>query len=233
MFYAKGCECQPDWQVVGETLYPTALANAISGSDRNGAAYEMMVTCNSSRGNWYFGTDGKPDPYQLDFVTAVLHELAHGLGFATTMSVDYQGLGSWGLGSGYPSAYDRFLVNASGRALTTYASPSAEVGAQLTSGSIFFGGSKAIAGSGGAMPKLYAPTTWKEGSSISHLDASTYDGTANGLMAPTLERGEAYHDPGAVALGILQDLGWSISAPPPPPPAMKESLFLPLVLAQR
>lgn len=51
-------------------------------------------------------------------------------------------------------------------------------------------------------------------------------------MTPTLERGEAYHDPGPVALGMLQDLGWAVNAPPPPPPpGMDETQFLPLVLS--
>ena len=234
MFYSAACECTTDWAVVNGTLYPAALANAISGNDRNGAAGEMMINCNSSRSSWYFGTDGNPDSYHVDFVTVALHELAHGLGLDSLMYVDSEGRGTWDPGSGYPSAYDRFLVNASGQALiTTYASPSAELAAQLTSDNLFFGGTKAIAANGGAMPKLYAPSPWRPGSSISHLDANTYDGTPNALMTPTLDRGQAHHAPGAVVLGILQDLGWSVNAPPPlPPPGMDESLFLPLVLTR-
>ncbi|NPV09761.1 MAG: hypothetical protein HPY83_17600 [Anaerolineae bacterium] len=235
MFYSAACECQADWVVLNEALYPAALANAVSGDDRNGAAGEMMVTCNSNRNNWYYGTDGNPASYEVDLVTVATHELGHGLGLSSLMSVDWQGLGTWDAGGGYPSIYDRFLADSSGqRLLTTYPSPSTELAAQLTSGAVYFGGPHATAANGGAMPKLYAPAEWRQGSSIAHLDAATYQGTSNALMTPTLEAGEARHEPGAVALGMLQDLGWAVKAPPPPlPPGMDETQFLPLVLSFR
>jgi hypothetical protein len=56
---------------------------------------------------------------------------------------------------------------------------------------------------------LYAPSDWKEISSIVHLDENKYPrGNVNSLMTPSLLEGEAIHNPGPVTLGILKDMGW-------------------------
>ena len=46
--------------------------------------------------DWYFGTDGNTPAGDFDFVTVVMHELAHGLGYAGTMSYD-DGVGANGV----------------------------------------------------------------------------------------------------------------------------------------
>ena len=53
--------------------------------------------------DWYLGTDGNTPADAIDFTTAVLHELAHGLGFAGSMRVS-NGVGDVGLfNSGSPN----------------------------------------------------------------------------------------------------------------------------------
>ena len=47
---------------------------------------------------------------QYDFVTVVVHEIAHGLGFAGSMNVS-SGMGQYGY-SGQPTAFDHFAENA-------------------------------------------------------------------------------------------------------------------------
>ena len=88
------------------TWYPVALANALHGSDLDPANPDIDIAFSSTL-NWYFGTDGNPVSGQYDFASVIMHEIAHGLGFTGLMSVS-NGLGSWGLGSGFPGAYDRW-----------------------------------------------------------------------------------------------------------------------------
>ena len=200
------------------TWYPTALANALSGNDLNGATAEIQAEFNANV-DWYYGTDENPPFSQFDFVSVVLHEIAHGLGF--TDSFDVSGsTGSWGLPPGagldpLPFVYDRFVENGGGQLLlTSFPNNSTTLGNQLQSSNLFFDGPEANSANG-SRPKLYAPNPFQRGSSIAHLDLSTFSGTANSLMTPSIANGEAEHGIGPVSLAIFNDLGWSSSSSPP------------------
>lgn len=199
------------------TWYAVALANAISGVDLNSSDAEMHIAYSSSSSfTWYFGTDGYPPMNQYDFVSVVLHEIAHGLNFAGSMRVS-GGLGSWGF-TGYsnvPVIYDRFTQNGSGQALIDtglFPNPSTPLATQLTSNNVYFNGTYANAANGGNWPKLYAPSTWQQGSSYAHLD-EMFNGTPNALMTYSLDDGEAVHYPGPITCGIFRDLGWQNPCP--------------------
>ncbi len=204
-----------------DTWYPVALANALSGSDLNGSDAEMHLAYNKDfqdSNQWYFGTDGNTPGTQYDFTSVVLHEIAHGLGFSGSMDVE-SGQGRWGGGTGYPVSYDRFTEDGSGNALINtaiYPNPSAALATALTSGSVWFDGTHANAANGGERVQLYSPSTWQDGSSYSHLD-EVFNGTENALMTYSLAKGESNHSPGPVAMGILEDVGWTIEGPTPPP----------------
>jgi hypothetical protein len=196
------------------TWYPVALANALSGNDLNGATTEIHIAFSNNGIPWYFGTDGHPPMSQYDFVTVVLHEIGHGLGFAGSMQVS-GGLGSWGWNTGSPVTYDRFTENGSSQSLLNtglFPNPSAALANQLTSNDVYFNGINAKFANGGNRPKLYAPSTWTLGSSYAHLDI-IYDGTANALMTYSLNNGEAIHDPGPITLGMFEDMGWPQQQP--------------------
>ena len=206
------------------TWYSAALANALSGAEQNDhdgpdddgdgsdADAEMEIAYASSGISWYFGTDGHPSMGQYDLVSVVLHEIAHGLDFAGSMTVS-GGAGSWGGGTGNPVIYDRFARDGNGTELLNtgaYLNPSIALGNALTGkvgGGVYFEGPNAMAANGGNRVKLYTPSTWKQGSSYAHLDV-TFDGTPNALMTWSLDGGEAVHNPGAIACGVLQDIGW-------------------------
>jgi uncharacterized repeat protein (TIGR01451 family) len=195
-----------DYVVTGSIVYPVALANALSGSDLNGPEAEINVTFNRNF-DWYWLADGNAPTHQIDFVTVVLHEVCHGLGFGGSMAID-SGLGYWGFGMlDQPAIYDRFTSDGSHQALLDYANGSLELAAQLTSNNVYFDGAGARAANGGSPPKLFAPSVWMPGSSYAHLDEA-FDGTPNALMTYSLGRGESVHNPGPVTLGMLQDLGW-------------------------
>jgi hypothetical protein len=201
---------------VADTWYPYPLVNKLAGSDQDPANPDIVASFNSSRSDWYFGTDASPPGNQFDLVSVVLHEIGHGLGFAGSMVVS-GGMGSWGLGTPYPFIYDRFTENGSGQSLwQDFPNNSVALANQLTGGDIFFNGPNTNPANGGSPAELYAPGTWQQGSSYSHLD-EVFNGTPNALMTFSLDGGEANHAPGPVMLGIFADLGWTIDNGGPTP----------------
>lgn len=80
--------------LVPNTWYSAALANKLAGTDLAPANDDIGATFNSAIGTtcafplpWYYGTDANPPAGTIDFVTVVLHELGHGLGFLTFVSL--------------------------------------------------------------------------------------------------------------------------------------------------
>jgi hypothetical protein len=58
---------------------------------------------------------------------------------------------------------------------------------------------------------MYAPTTFRSGGTLSHLDEVKYPkGTENSLMSPQIGAAEINHYPGQVILGILNQIGWGV-----------------------
>ncbi|MEA5464589.1 S8 family serine peptidase [Leptothoe sp. PORK10 BA2] len=209
--------------VAAGTWHPIAIANKLAGQDLDPRKADISSNFNSDLGNWYFGTDGNTPAGQYDFVSVVLHELGHGLGFVGLMDFDApSGLGSWGFDSGFPGIYDQFTVSGRGNSLLDpllYPNPSPQLGLELTSNNIYFAGANAVDANNGFAPKLYAPRSWQGGSSYSHLDEDTYrTGNPNSLMTPQLGQAEAIHTPGAIGLGMLEDMGWTIATDTPAPP---------------
>ena len=188
--------------------YPVALAEKIYGSDLNDSLAGDIVLKINTDINWYLGTDGSAPSFQYDLVTVVIHELIHGLGFFDTMSADAS-TGSWGVAS-LPVIYDTFIKNSAGSRLTDtlkFANPSVELKTELTSGQLFFDGPLLRKVNSGERVRIFAPSTYDPGSSISHLDEdSTPDTSA--LMTPYIDRGEAIHNPGRLTMAMLGDMGW-------------------------
>jgi uncharacterized repeat protein (TIGR01451 family) len=200
---------------VSNTWYPVALGNAISEGDLNGSTAEIQAQFNKDFPDWYFGTDGNPAGDEYDFVSVVLHELCHGLGFFGSMRVE-DGVGSWGYWDStntvlYPMIYDRFTENGSGQALlTAFPNNSTALATQLQGGDIFFDGPYANAFNGGVRPELYAPSTWQQGSSYSHVD-EIYDSTSDALMTYAIYNGEVNHLAGPIVQGMFKDMGWTFN----------------------
>lgn len=194
---------------IWDSHYPVALAEKMVGGELNQPGdYEIIAQFNKDFVNWYFGTDGNAPTNQYDFASVVLHELGHGLGFTGNF---YSLLGSGGYSSmvdSLPAAFDEFIVNKNGEKLVNtdlFPNPSKALNQNLVSNSLKFSTTLA----NGYLPRLYAPFKWNEGSSIYHLDESTYPpGNLNSLMTPYSGLGEAVHDPGPYTLDILYNIGW-------------------------
>lgn len=190
--------------------YPVALAEALYGSVLNGTNYDIYVRFNSDF-QWYLGTDGNTPSGQYDFVSVVLHELCHGLGFYSSFAYS-SGTGYWGAG-GYPYVWDVHTKNGNGDSLlnqSLFPNYSTALGTQITSNNIFYTNRSAVANNGGAWVSIYAPTTWSSGSSMSHV-GEVFRNTRNSLMVYSISAAYSQHSPGPVAIGMLRDFGWSVT----------------------
>ena len=191
-------------------FYPVALGEKISGrtfNDENQSDIDLVI--NSSIG-WYTGTDGRTPVNRYDLVTVVLHELFHGIGFFDSMDTDEDAeIGFYGLRS-IPMIYDTFVENLLEKKLTDtllFENYSKPLFNELTGGQLYFDGPLVNRYSSGARVKLYAPSRWDPGSSVSHLD-ELRTLPENALMTPFIDLGEAIHNPGKLTMSILGDMGW-------------------------
>src|SRR5690606_35867170 len=151
-------------------------------------------------------TDGNTPMFMYDFVSVVLHEVAHGLGFYGFFFVDGDegGYGRWEYGD--LTSYDCMVEGHyhNGLADTAYFSnPSLKLKNALISGLLYANSPVVLATENNVRPRLWAPSPWDNGSSIYHLNTNIYPaGNENSLMTHAFGRGQAVHDPGPFTLGI-------------------------------
>ena len=217
------------WKSPGslDLWFPEALADKSAGRDLTGGEPDITTRFNSHQdANWYFGIDGNTPAGKTDFVSTVLHEIAHGLGFFSFARVEERAFAGFTLSGGttgklrgdnpdLPYIFDFFVENGSRKVIMSFPDPSYGLENQFTSNDLFWNGKKGVEANGGILPQLYAPSSWAEGSSYTHLDEMTFPaGNANSLMTAYLDDQEAIHAPGPIALGMLEDLGWTINNAP-------------------
>jgi hypothetical protein len=204
------------------TWYPQALANAIAGHDLDPSA-DITTEFNSSLGGsscmpgttWYLGLDGHPGPGQIDMLTVVLHELAHGLGFQT-----FEDVTTGAEQMGFPDVFLSNIrqLNASPSALTAM-TDAQRMAANVSDPNLYWAGANVQAAAStlnagliSGHVRLYAPATVDGGSSVSHYST---DLSPDELMEPN------YTGPNrnlTLTVDLLRDLGWL--APPQPPPVV-------------
>ncbi len=186
------------------TWYNVALAEKIAGNDLNEPGEADINASFSSTFNWYLGTDGNTPGGMHDFVTVVLHEIGHGLGFFALNSYDDAN----GEGRRNPGVFDRYIEDGSGVNIYDVPNNSTELGDFYTSNNLFVNSPLATTSNGGARPKIYAPSNYNGGSSISHWDENTYNGTVDALLTPQIGSGESVHDPGPNMMSFFAEMGW-------------------------
>jgi hypothetical protein len=192
--------------------YPTPLAEALTGKDLNSGEADINISINGNI-NWYYGVDAKAQVGKYDMITVLLHEIAHGLGFSSSMTVvNSSTQGQYGQ-SGSAYIFDTFMQDSQKIKLTNssfYGNPSTGLKVPLISNALFFGLTNTKFAN--SLPRLYAPSPYKEGSSFSHFDESTYPaGTANSLMSPSVRAAEVNQNPGELLLNCLSEMGWYIN----------------------
>lgn len=188
-------------------FYGTVVQTKIlTGVDTNGSAADGTITWNFAQ-PWSF-TD-EVSRTQYDATATALHEILHTFGILTGVGSPSNMDKNW-------TIYDSFLVTANGTKLvgTDYVYNTAyRTNLTGNNGGVYFGGANAVAAYGGPVP-LYTPSTWIQGSSLSHLDPSN-EGASAQVMNPYVTTGLDARELSPVEIGILKDLGYSVSSGTP------------------
>ena len=194
-------------------LYKAALAEKLLGRNLNGDDPDITIEFNIGF-NWYYKGDSLLAQNQHDFLSVLLHEMAHGFGFSGHFLVfEEEGWQTFTI----PGVFDHFLWAMDPRdgkgdwLLDTvlFPVPSAELADQLQKPPIYFKG-KVTKQIGGENPRMYVPVEFNRGSSIYHLDEiyNTVGGGVNAMMTFSSPSGEVIHDPGPLATNMMYDIGW-------------------------
>ena len=189
----------------GSGFFPTVVQNKLlTGVDSNGATADGTIAWNFAY-PWAFGDT--VSGLQYDFATVAMHEFLHSFGFLSYVQVPASATRrSW-------TIYDSFLQSADGTKLigSDFKLNSA-LSANLTgsNGGIYFGGEGAVDEYGTLVP-LYTPSTWAQGSSISHLDSTTFTSSNRKLMNPQVPTGKGVRALSDIELGIMKDLGFTLA----------------------
>ena len=144
------------WKSPGslDLWFPEALADKRAGRDLADDEPDIITRFNSHEdANWYFGTDGNTPAGKTDFVSTVLHEIAHGLGFFSFARVEQSTFAGFTFSGGttgklrsdnpdLPYIYDFFVENGSKKTIMSFPDPSYALENQFTSNDLFWNGKK-------------------------------------------------------------------------------------------
>ena len=226
---------------LANTFYPIALANAIANKDEVTDLGDISAEFNSNLGSsgclegggWYYGFDDNSGN-QTGFLTVLLHEVTHGLGFTSLANLNTGekaiAVSSDGSTSRLDDIFSNFLYikseDKTWKELGTSSADNAKRKDSITSvDDLYWNGNaantlaigKITSGfsdndssgtfTNGDRIQIFAPDELKQGSSISHFDETV---SPNEVMEPNL--GLNACDIG-LALGVLTDIGWSTTPP--------------------
>ncbi len=208
-FIEEGDAGTEDIPLIPNTIYTGSQASAMAGRSLGGGLPEFSVTCNSSVDGdfvlgeivWYYGLDENPPGGNVDFVTTVLHEIGHGLGFLDLID---QTDGSWAFG--VPDIYSRQLLQPGVGNVETMTNRQRRIA--VISDNLFWKGDNVVQRQGDLV-KMYAPNPYENGSSIAHWDTSN---SPNLLMEP-FDTGPS-HDVDITREAFL-DLGYPVGSEAP------------------
>ncbi len=199
---------------VANTWFPAALANSLAGQDLDPSGDDIGATFNSSfgttcafPGGWYYGLDRNPPAAQFDFVSVLLHEIGHGVGFQTLVDLS--------TGAKLSGRNDTFMLNLEDHAtgkLYPDMTNAERVAASTAIGDLHWVGPHVVAAGGfltvGRDPsghvEMYAPFSQEPGSSVSHFSTAL---SPDELMEPF------YTGPNhnlELTLELLTDIGWRL-----------------------
>jgi hypothetical protein len=203
------------------TWYPVALANSLAGSDLDTSSDDIGAEFNSSVGNpgclpalaWWYGVGAAAPAQTISFFNTVLHELAHGLGFQTFVTLS-SGARLGGRNDIYMTFLDDHSQGSNWPALTD----AQRAASAINTGNLHWTGARVnicarvilTSGIAGGHVRMYAPNPVEVGSSVSHFDTVL---TPDELMEPFAT---AAFDR-RLTERLLADLGWAITFQPGEP----------------
>ncbi len=200
------------------SVVPYALANHILDRDLNGSGLEIDTQFNSALDNqngctaglsWYYGFDSAPDG-GTSFLSVVLHEIVHGMGFIGLMGSSAHAPFSWPDGKEGFSLLSKNLGRAGLSATLDEMTRGQRIIAMTSGDRLTWKGDSAnnktsnySSGVNQNEIQFYAPSSFDSGSSLSHFDV---DLAPDELMEPIYT--DTFSDIG-LSLEVLIDIGWS------------------------
>jgi hypothetical protein len=201
------------------TWYPAALANALFGADLDPTGPDINATFNSNLGNagcltgifWYYGLDHNPPANTIDFVSVVLHEMGHGVGFQTFINA---------AGTRFLGFDDDYMVFLENHGATPFwfqqMSDAQRAAGQINDPFLHWLGpivnNRALmqlsAGMNNGHTRMHGPNPYQGGSSTSHWSTAL---APDELMEPFYT--VANHEPG-LAWALLDEIGWNLCSQP-------------------
>ena len=151
---------------------------------------------------WHTGSSS-PGGSEIDFRSVAAHELGHALGFDGT----YSSLSHRWSSSGITEWDERLRDAATGGNQPAPGSTGTPKNFNETANPDYWEGTYAKAANGGNRLAVYGPSSFEGGSSLYHVDDSTYP---NALMKHAIAYGAMIREPTALEWEIFKDLGWSI-----------------------
>ena len=205
------------------TWYHAALADHVSQSDVDPGDPEVSAIFNADvdetfclgTRSWYYGYDGNAGQ-DIDLVSVVIHEIGHGLGFSTVVS-----LGSGAKPSGLDDVYMVNLEDHSTGVMYPNMTDGQRLTASTDTGDLHWTGAAVtdFVDSNSALVfgdfltdgfdpvsnhmEMYAPNPAEQGSSVSHY---TNAATPNEIMEPSLS--QPLHNL-ELTLALFEDIGWT------------------------
>lgn len=193
------------FRIKDNVYYGSALANHL-GKTTYVSGQNLYVGFDSGT-TWDYSTNSKAASKESLYATAI-HEVAHGLGF---FSSDNGVAGGWA--DNKPCVFDYYLGLGTSGSNPLIGKTNSELAAAFVSNDVYWTGSNGNNALGRAA-KIYAPTAYENGSSMSHLDFSI--DTAQSLLmypsdAPGLPLAYSYSP---LELGMMADMGYDVVPEP-------------------
>ncbi|MBI3757966.1 MAG: hypothetical protein HY267_08315 [Deltaproteobacteria bacterium] len=200
---------------VAGVWFVQALANSLFRADADREEDDIGADFNSHLGaphclpgvQWYLGLDGKPPRGQIDFVTIVLHELGHGLGFLELVNLQ-----SGAKLLGLDDSFTRFLENQQTGKLYSNMTDEERAAANVATDHLLWTGEQTTLTADDALVRgkdketgqvrLYAPELLEPGSSVAHFSDEL---SPSELMTPFYMGPNHNVD---LAVALLTDIGW-------------------------
>jgi hypothetical protein len=201
------------------TLYASALADSLAGVDLNPGQADLYLNINSrldlgcftlgAPNGWYYGLDGHGGTGRIDVVPALLHEIAHGLGFATFINLaSGRRCCSLQPQNQFDDAFMIHLENHDTGLRWNEMNDLERAASAVNTGKLHWVGDHAAAaalqlglGVTGTHVHMYAPPQLRDGSTASHFDTALIP---DELMEPFLIPNSTHE----VSLAVFKDLGW-------------------------
>ena len=185
----------------------TAFQRLTSGSKPFAGFPEIRVICNFGY-NWNFDLTN-PASNEFDFLSVLVHEITHGMGFASLAG----NTGTSVISANVYSFVDSLMIRRTGDRSLFGGSPPAFLGSEtdLRSNDLAFIGTTAFTRyAQGVDPGIYAPNPYSPGSSLSHWDTGNIVGGA--VMEHAISPGVNRRQYSNLEIGALRDMGYTSAA---------------------